>query len=73
MKKRLEAQKMENSRKLIDAVRFEEILKRYRNSPHVTMMNPYSQGMWTAINSCLDLLENQPEVVVESLEVHDGK
>ena len=64
---------MATERKLIDAVRFGEILKMYRNSPHVTMMNPYSQGMWTAINSCLDLLENQPEVVVERMEADDGK
>ena len=53
---------MASERKLIDAVRFEEILKMYRNSPHVTMMNPFSQGMWTAINSCLDLLDSQKEV-----------
>ena len=64
---------MENNRKLIDAVRFGEILKIYRNSPNVTMMNPFSQGMWTGITSCLDLLESQPEIVVECEVEDDGK
>lgn len=58
---------MANEKRLIDAVRFGEVLDRYANAPHVTMNSAYSRCMRMAIDTCIELLEMQR--TVDAVEV----
>ena len=62
---------MANEKRLIDAVRYREVLDRYINAPHVKMGCSYSGGMSTAIGTCISFLDNQP--TVDAVEVVHGR
>lgn len=62
---------MSDEKRLIDAVRFRDVLDRYLNAPHVKMFNTYSQGMMLAIDTCIQLLDIQP--AVDSVVMPKGK
>ena len=65
---------MVNEKRLIDAVRYREVLDRYINAPHVKMGCSYSGGMSTAIGTCISFLDNQPTVdAVEVVRCKDCK
>ena len=65
---------MENKKRLIDAVRYSEVLERYINAPHVKVFGKYSDGMQLAINTCIELLNSQRTVdAVEVVRCKDCK
>ena len=58
---------MATEKRLIDAVRYSEVLERYINAPHVKVFGKYSDGMQLAINTCIELLNSQR--TVDAVEV----
>lgn len=65
---------MSNEKRLIDAVRYGEVLERYINAPHVKVFGKYSDGMQLAINTCIELLNSQRTVdAVEVVRCKDCK
>jgi len=60
---------MENKKRLIDADALAEVYLRYYRAPHVNNSSNIAQGMRIAINSCIELLDN--ERTVDAVEV-DG-
>lgn len=65
---------MANEKRLINAVRYGEVLERYINAPHVKVFGKYSDGMQLAINTCIELLNAQRTVdAVEVIRCKDCK
>ena len=58
---------MANEKRLIDAVRYGEVLERYINAPHAKVFGKYSDGMQLAISTCIELLNSQR--TVDAVEV----
>ena len=49
---------MANEKRLIDAVRFRNVLDRYANAPHITIQySQLSKCMRMAIDTCIELLD----------------
>lgn len=62
---------MKNKKRLIDADALKSVYERYLNAPHVRLDNAVGHGMRIAIETCMELLEN--ESTVDAVEVERCK